>query len=124
MALCVSCQQLRIQLLPDPVDRSDLAKPTGFRHSVVRQLLETSQRCPLCALVVDSFHRVGHYYTSKPIVETNLKRTCSSSVLLRAGRKGDKTSSNKGAKLTSVEVLVDHEKNWFRGRFYLYAPPG
>jgi hypothetical protein len=124
MALCESCQRLRIQLLPDPVDRSESVKATGFRHSAVGKLLETSQRCPLCALIVHSFHRVGHYYSSKPTVEKNLKRTCSSPVLLRAGRKGDKTLSNEGATLSSIEVLVDHEKNWFRGRFHLYAPPG
>jgi len=124
MALCEPCQKLRIQLLPDPVDRSELVKPTGFRHSAVGKLLETSQRCPLCALIVDSFHRVGHYRTSKRIVEENLKRTYLSHVLLRAGRKDNETSSNEGARLSSIEVLVDHEKNWFRGRFHLYASPG
>lgn len=124
MALCKSCQRLNIQLLPDPADRSELAEPTGFHHSTVGDLLETSQQCPLCGLIVDSFQRVANYYTPKPLVEENLNRVYSSLVLLRAGRKGAKRSSNGGARLNSIEVLVDHEKNWFRGRFHLYAPQG
>jgi hypothetical protein len=73
---------------------------------------------------MDSFLRVGHYFTSKSLVEENLKGAYSSPILLRAGRKGAEGSSNDGGRLNSVEVLVDHEKSWFRGRFHLYAPQG
>jgi hypothetical protein len=124
MSLCTSCQRLKIELLPDPIDDIGRAAYTGFHHSTAGELLESAQRCPLCAIIKDSFLRVGNYHVSKALLEEQLNLDSSSPVLLRAGRKIDKRTSGEGAMLSSVEVLVNQGKRYIRGRFHLYAPKG
>jgi Heterokaryon incompatibility protein (HET) len=124
MNLCSSCQRLKVQLLPDPVDRTLNRGAVGFTHSIAGELLDNVQQCPLCALIKASFLRVGLYHTLESAVVEHLRSTISSPILLRAGRKDGKRSSNGGANLTSIEVFVDDERKWLRGRFHLYAPQG
>lgn len=60
MALCDACKRLKIHLLPDPADNSDQGIYSGFTHSTTGVLLVSSQSCPCCALIKESFLRVGH----------------------------------------------------------------
>src|SRR5215469_561076 len=124
MSLCRSCRRLKIQLLPDPVDRTLNREAVGVTHSIAGELLDSTQRCPLCALIKASFLRVGVYHTPESTVEEHLRGTIFSPILLRAGRRDGKRSSNGGANLDSIEVLADDGRNWLRGRFHLYSPQG
>lgn len=125
MHLCASCRSIKLQLLPDPDERvGPIEESAGFRHSTAKELLACSQTCSLCALIKTSFLRVGAYHTPDHLVDEHLRNKSSSLVLLRAGRKDAKRSSNGGANLNSIEVLVHDEKNWLRGQFHLYAPQG
>jgi rubredoxin len=122
--LCSPCKRLRIQLLPDPDNGDETTRRSGFRHSSAQQLVAQSAYCPLCALIKKSFERVGAFSASADFVEEHLRRFADGRILLRAGRQGNCRHPNGGANLASVEVLLDSGKDWQRGRFGLYAPPG
>ena len=128
MALCDSCKRIDIQLLPDPTNDSDRGFYSGYPHSTTGVLLDSAQSCPLCALIKESFQRVGHYHTPQIIIEEKLCLNPSTPVLLRAGRTAEYESCHgkgvAGTKLDSIEVLVGHGKNFMRGRVHLYAQKG
>lgn len=121
--LCSPCQKLRIQLLPDP-EEEPVKKWTGYRHSTAQQLLTTSVRCPLCAIIKRSFEHVGAYVSSREIVEEHLSCFADSTILLRAGRQGTYRNKNGSASLASVDVLLASGLNRLKGSFGLYALPG
>jgi hypothetical protein len=130
-ALCDSCRKLKIKLLPDSVDRPEHGTYSGFHHSTTGELLINSQGCPFCALIKESFLRVGHFHIPEALVEEKLRKVASTPVLLRAGRTvGDGESvlggaeGGAGAGLNSIEILVAHGKDFMRGRINLYAPKG
>jgi hypothetical protein len=128
MALCDACKRLKIHLLPDPADNSDQGIYSGFPHSTTGVLLVSAQSCPCCALIKESFLRVGHYHIPKAVVEDELRLEPSTPVFLRAGRREEDESSDggggEGARLDSIEVLVGYGKKFMRGRIYLYARKG
>jgi hypothetical protein len=128
MALCDACKRVKVHLLPNPVDHSDQGIYSGFPHSTTGALLVSAQSCPCCALIKESFLRVGHYHTPKAVIEERLRLKPSTFVLLRAGRRDEDESSHSGgeggARLDYIEVLVGHGKNFMRGRIHLYAPRG
>lgn len=130
MGVYNSCKRLKIQLLPDPVDNSSQGIYSGFSHSTTGELLVSVQSCSFCALIKESFLRVGHYHIPEAVVEEKLRLDPSSPVLLRTGRKEEDEPSvgmseaGAGARLNSIEVLVGFGRNFVRGRIHLYAPKG
>ena len=129
MGLCNSYKRLKIQLLPDPADNSSLDNYSGFPHSTTHELLFSAQSCHFCGLIKEPFLRVGHYHISEAVVEEKLRLKDSSHVLLRAGRRenGEPSADRRvcgGARLDSIEMLVDYGQNFMKGRIHLYAPKG